>query len=604
MYTLMLCTQKSIITGPLFLLLSMLAVGCGETPTPALPVSTSIVPVEPVVQVANRPIAVSDDGYVTSASCKDCHEREYETWHDSYHRTMTQVVTPQTIQTMGVKMDGIGMSLADERYVLTRRGDQYWAGISNQDGQHDRQIVMSTGSHHMQAYWISTGKLRELHTLPFTWLKEDKRWVPRSSVFVMPPKFVKMSKVGMWNIACLNCHATHPQSRLFDGNKFDTRVAEFGIACEACHGPGEQHGKDELAASIVLPSNLDHRLSSQVCGHCHGISGPVNSQAERRRSQVGSVFRPGQDMEQVKHVVRGGKYADHPRTKELIELQWVNIEGSFWSDGMVRVSGREYNGMIETPCFQRGKLSCLSCHQMHQSSVDPRPRAQWANDQLQYKMQGDQVCLQCHEDMSKDIKAHTHHPLGSSGSQCMNCHMPYTTYGLLKAIRSHTITNPSVRESLDVGRPNACNQCHLDKTLKWTDDYMQRWYSHAPNELTDDQKTVSATVLWMLTGDAGLRVLAAWTAGWPEATKVSGDAWLAPYLGQLLSDPYDAVRYIAERSLRRQEKYTLLNYDFQAAPQQHIATGQKLMEEANDDIKALIKRLSKQRDNTDVWLLE
>ena len=29
------------------------------------------------------------------------------------------------------------------------------------------------------------------------------------------------------------------------------------------------------------------------------------------------------------------------------------------------VTGREYNGLLDTPCFQRGKMSCLSCHSMH-----------------------------------------------------------------------------------------------------------------------------------------------------------------------------------------------------------------------------------------------
>ena len=28
------------------------------------------------------------------------------------------------------------------------------------------------------------------------------------------------------------------------------------------------------------------------------------------------------------------------------------IRDSFWADGMVRVSGREYNGLIESPCFK------------------------------------------------------------------------------------------------------------------------------------------------------------------------------------------------------------------------------------------------------------
>ncbi|GIT38389.1 MAG: hypothetical protein Ct9H300mP7_3100 [Verrucomicrobiota bacterium] len=32
---------------------------------------------------------------------------------------------------------------------------------------------------------------------------------------------------------------------------------------------------------------------------------------------------------------------------------------------MVRVTGREYNGLLDTACYQNGKMSCLSCHSMH-----------------------------------------------------------------------------------------------------------------------------------------------------------------------------------------------------------------------------------------------
>ena len=56
--------------------------------------------------------------------------------------------------------------------------------------------------------------------------------------------------------------------------------------------------------------------------------------------------------------------------------------------------------------------------------------------------------------------------------------MPFTTYGLLKTIRSHQISNPSVQATLETGRPNACNLCHLDKTLEWTANALTR--SDAP----------------------------------------------------------------------------------------------------------------------------
>ena len=57
----------------------------------------------------------------------------------------------------------------------------------------------------------------------------------------------------------------------------------------------------------------------------------------------------------------------------------------------------------------------------------------------------------------------------------MNCHMPYTAYALFKGIRSHQIDSPSAKMTLRGGRPNACNQCHLDKTLQWTAERLEAW---------------------------------------------------------------------------------------------------------------------------------
>ena len=77
---------------------------------------------------------------------------------------------------------------------------------------------------------------------------------------------------------------------------------------------------------------------------------------------------------------------------------------------------------------------------------------------------------------------------------------------------------------------------------------------------------MAAAVLWLLRGDAGQRALAAWSFGWQDAQQASGLDWIAPYLGQLLQDPYDAVRYIAYRSLRRLPQYSEIQYNFIGSP--------------------------------------
>jgi hypothetical protein len=129
-------------------------------------------------------------------------------------------------------------------------------------------------------------------------------------------------------------------------------------------------------------------------------------------------------------------------------------------------------------------------------------------------------------------------------------------------MRSHQIDSPRVSASLETGRPNACNLCHLDKTMAWSSDYLADWYGQPKPWLADDEQATAASLLWMLRGDAGQRALIAWSMGWEPARNASGTDWIAPFLAQLLDDPYDAVRFIADRSLRRTAEYGDIPYDF------------------------------------------
>ena len=161
------------------------------------------------------------------------------------------------------------------------------------------------------------------------------------------------------------------------------------------------------------------------------------------------------------------------------------------------------------------------------------------------------ACTQCHTEprFNTEIAKHTHHRAGSSGSDCLNCHMPRTTYALFTAIRSHQIESPDLAGSVKNGVPNACNLCHLDKSLAWTQENLADWYGYEQHTMSAEQEKVSAAVVWMLKGDAAQRVIAAWHAGWKPAQEISGSDWLAPFVARLIDDPYGVVRYVAGRSL-------------------------------------------------------
>ncbi len=60
-------------------------------------------------RVAGRPVQVPDEGFVSSQTCRACHPSQYQSWHRSYHRTMTQVATPETV---AASFDGVAVDAA------------------------------------------------------------------------------------------------------------------------------------------------------------------------------------------------------------------------------------------------------------------------------------------------------------------------------------------------------------------------------------------------------------------------------------------------------------------------------------------------------------
>ena len=359
-------------------------------------------------------------------------------------------------------------------------------------------------------------------------------------------------------------------------------MAEFGIACESCHGPAEAHVEanrnplrryaSHLAGdgdpTVVQPATLEPVRSSQVCGQCHSVWEYYEPEDERRASREGLPYRPGDELRDTRFIVQPAADRTSADIRALVAADPEFVRGSFWPDGTIRVSGREYNGLLDSPCFRDAEapertLSCFSCHAMHKTADDPRTVAEWADThQVSSGMDGDEACLQCHEPLRADPAAHTRHAPESAGSRCYNCHMPYTSYGLLRAIRSHTVGSPSAAETVQLGRPNACNLCHLDKTLAWTAEALDAWYDMPVPPMRNGDRTVAAGLRWMLAGDAGLRALTAWSMGWGPAQEASGTTWMVPHLGEALGDPYDAVRFIAARSLRSLPGYANLEYDF------------------------------------------
>lgn len=534
-----------------------------------------------------------DEHFTTSAACQSCHPREYATWHSSYHRTMTQKATPEAVIP---EMHGLTMHNRGRSYRFEQRGEEFWVNMVDPDWEHDlfysgthpnavpnpprvdRRIVMTTGSHHQQTYWVGSRDGKKLLNVPFMYLTAEREWLPREDVFMRPPDAGR--KFDRWNNNCIECHSVAGEVVVENNTGLrETRVTELGIACESCHGPGEAHVAANLnpiarrqrrlevgpPSDIVNPAKLSAQASSQLCGQCHGMN-----VFKDETILAGKRYRAGGDLTETRMILRTtdtrlteSEKKDWPRlARHLKDMPPNFVPDRFWPDGMVRVSGRDHNGMIGSACFDGGTLSCLSCHSMH----DSHP-----SDQLKRPGHSDEDCLQCHAEFRDKITEHTHHAPGSPGAACMNCHMPYTVYGLLKSIRSHHIDSPSAAVTLRTGRPDACTLCHLDQPLSWTAQALNRWYGQPLPELSEEQGALSAGLLMLLRGDANQRALIADAMGKAEPQTASGAQWMAPHLAHLLNDPYATVRFIARRSLRTLPAFEGFEFDVVGPPEQYPA---------------------------------
>lgn len=576
------------LTHQLLLLLGglMLAAGCSREENPAA--SHGSTTNQGPSTAAGAPVAQSDaaaafartvpseggpDGYVGSSACQSCHADQFTSWHRTYHRTMTQYARPETVRAdfhnQVLTNDGTRFRLTQTGEALNVRMERVTPAPGEESAGLDTRVGLVTGSHHMQVFWIPGEDGNAQLGFPFTWLIPEHRWVPRNSTFIRPPGTVHRSEV--WNVICSRCHATAIEPRVNQADHtITTRAAELGISCEACHGPGARHAAarksavaggakpdtETLRQEIVQPRKLDAIRSAQVCGFCHSMKWIDTSEGWLKN---GFRYRPGDNLEATTPLIQPGRTNPPANLLAYLAKNPDILNDFFWSDGMGRVSGREYNGLVESPCFKGGKFSCLSCHSMHESEPD---------DMLADHRQDNLACLQCHERLREPaaLQAHTHHRAGSTGGECYNCHMPHTTYGILSAIRSHQISSPRVRDQLATGRPNACNLCHLDKTLAWTARQLAQWYGQPAPELDAADRTVASSVRLTLTGDAGQRALLAWHYSWAPARSASGTNWMAPLLGVLLDDPYAAVRCVAARSLRATGDLEPAGYDYVPEP--------------------------------------
>ncbi|MFA6311433.1 MAG: multiheme c-type cytochrome [Sterolibacterium sp.] len=462
--------------------------------------------------------ASSPAAWVGAAACATCHGKEYQAWQTSQHALAMQVADDKSV--LG-DFNRARYSYAGVTSTFFRRDGKFYVHTDGPDGKlADFELLYTFGVTPLQQYLIALPGGR-LQAFGIAWDSRPKAQGGERWFHLYPGLKLKAGNplhwTGIdqnWNYQCAECHSTHFEKNYDAGKKaFDSRWSEINVSCESCHGPGQQHlawakGSRQANGDMGLVATLDERRgvywapdpqSGQpmrssarsgnreidVCARCHA-----------RRGQFAEAFVHGQTLSD----------AYRPATLD---------PGLYWPDGQMRDEVYNYGPFLQSRMHAAG-VTCSDCHEPHSQKL---------------RAPGDGVCGQCHVAAKYTASSHHHHAENSPGSRCADCHMPTTTYMQVDPRHDHSFRIPRPDQSVKLGVPNACNQCHVRKTPEWAATSIRKWTSRPPGGFQRFAEALhNATSATLPANDvvAGLAVVAG-DATHPAIARATALARLADY---------------------------------------------------------------------------
>ena len=383
-----------------------------------------------------------------------------------------QKATPATV--LG---DFSGVSVKNFGVVSTfsRAGEKFMVRTDGPDGVlHDYEITYTFGVDPLQQYLIAfpDGRYQMLGIAWDTRPKEKggQRWFhlyPNEKL--QPGSLLHWTgRDQTWNYMCADCHTTDLKKNYdLSANTYATTWASLGVTCESCHGPGSRHvamaksglsaaSADKSAAFNKARTGLEAWLKATDTGRWR--MNPTTGTAQRTEPLASTQIDTCVPCHSRRKPLAIGLTPDAPfldaALPSLLEPTLYHADGQI--DGEVF----EYDFFVQSAMHKAGVV-CSNCHEPHTAKL---------------RAQGNDLCAQCHLPEKFDVTAHHKHPPGSTGAQCVNCHMPTKTYMVVHDRRDHSIRVPRPELSVSIGTPNACNQCHANRSAEWAAKAVARWY--------------------------------------------------------------------------------------------------------------------------------
>ncbi|SFV33222.1 doubled CXXCH domain-containing protein [Hyphomicrobium facile] len=410
------------------------------------------------------PVAHPD--FAGSNRCAQCHAAEHNDWLSSQHAVAMQEATEQTV--LG-RFDGTTFSNENVTSKFYKSDGKFWVRTDGPDAAlGDFEISYTFGVWPLQQYLIKLpgGRFQALGIAWDARSKEDggQRWF-----HLYPDRKLKAGDplhwTGIdqnWNYQCAWCHSTNIKKNYDQtSGSFRTTWSEISVGCEACHGPGSEHVAWATRSNGWQQSDQRGKGFAQTFDERKGVTWPMDASGQAHRSA------PRTSANEI-HVCAGchsrrQQFSDDPGS---VGRLFDAFRPSLLEDGLYHVDGQQrdevynYGSFLESRMHSAG-VTCSDCHNPHTGKL---------------RQTGNSLCGQCHEPERFDVSAHHHHAPNSKGAECAACHMPVTTYMGIDGRRDHSIRIPRPDRTVLLGTPNACNQCHTDKSAKWAMDAVKAWY--------------------------------------------------------------------------------------------------------------------------------
>ena len=372
--------------------------------------------------------------FVGSESCRKC------------HAGYTTAGSRLAWQTSCVIRNSIPMRFSETSHIPIRFARSVWIrwrSYMAAAGSNGTLPNAVTDYFPLSAQWdVKKGKWLPYHVEAGTdW------WVP----FYGPSNFDRPT-----GPTCDGCHSVN-----YD---IQTRqVTEWNVGCEKCHGPGSLHVQHPTKSNIVNPANLDYVRGNDVCIQCHSQGQPLKNPIEGKYYDWPVGFLPG------------SRLADYWNLEELKPGTTNFYQYAELTAHKNRMQGNDF---VQSTMYHR-QIRCFDCHQVHSNQNTANLVAV-----------GNAVCLFCHTKdnpagLKGTVSEHTHHAEGSSGSQCVTCHMPKIEQTIKdNFVHAHTFRFITPAETDQSGIPNPCTSCHTDKSTSWATNQLRSWSTTSPWRVT------------------------------------------------------------------------------------------------------------------------